>query len=591
MDKNDMRKNFKIVFKFIWEYDKLYIFFSIISIIVEGLTPALLLLIMQKIINAIQIQDSFKMILQFVIIYILLDLLKEIYSNFINYYNSKFEKNFELHISTKLFNKAEKLKLSDYENSNTYNVINRAQNEGGNRIITFYTSIINIISSIITLMTYVAILLSFRYWIIGIIILIPICKFVIETKYNKKGYSIIYARTNEERKTWYINYLLTYGSFYKEIKILGLFGFFINKYRNLVNHFNDQDLSLLKSKSVKFAFISIVEGIVDGFLFIYIILLGIKGEILIGNLLTYLNVIISCKNSITGILMNVSKSIRESLFIKQLFEFFDMQEEKNDGKITIDKIEEIEFVDVSYKYQNTDRYVLKNIKFKISGNEKIALIGMNGSGKSTLIKLMIGFYDNYEGTILVNKIDLECIDKLSLQRKISTLFQDYIRFESTFRENISYGDISLVNNSNKILSIITTFKFEDMLKAFPNGLDTQLGSWFDEGINISNGQWQKVALARAFAKNADIYFLDEPNAAMDVITENEVLRICKELLVDKMGVIITHKFNEIITTVDEIIVLDRGEIKERGQHLELLNLKGLYFELFNKYKHNNLEDI
>ena len=591
MDENDMRRNFKIIFKFIWEYDKLYILFSIISIIVDGLIPALLLLIMQKIINAIQTQDGFNTILQFVIIYILLDLLKDIYSNFINYYNSKFEKNFELHMSTKLFNKAEKLKLSDYENSNTYNVINRAQNEGGNRVITFYTSIVKIISSIIMLMTYAAILLSFRYWIIGVIILIPICKFVIETRYNKKAYNIIYARTNEERKTWYINYLLTYGSFYKEIKILGLFGFFINKYRILVKHFNSQDLNLLKEKSFKSVLISIMEGIVDGFLFIYIILLGIHGEILIGSLLTYLNVIISCKNSITSILMNVSQSIRESLFIKQLFEFFNMQEEKNEGKITIEKIEEIEFIDVSYKYQNTDRYVLKNIKFKISGNEKIALIGINGSGKSTLIKLMMGFYDNYEGTILVNKIDLERIDKLSLQRRISTLFQDYIRFESTFRENISYGDISLVDDSNKILSIINKFKFGDMLKAFPNGLDTQLGNWFDEGINISNGQWQKVALARAFAKNADIYFLDEPNAAMDVITENEVLCTCKEQLANKMAVIITHKFSDIITTVDDIIVLDKGEIKERGEHIELLNSNGLYYELFNKYKHSNLEKI
>lgn len=130
-----------------------------------------------------------------------------------------------------------------------------------------------------------------------------------------------------------------------------------------------------------------------------------------------------------------------------------------------------------------------------------------------------------------------------------------------------------------------------MLKAFPNRLDTQLGNWFDEGINISNGQWQKVALARAFAKNADIYFLDEPNAAMDVITENEVLCTCKEQLANKMAVIITHKFSDIITTVDDIIVLDKGEIKERGEHLELLNSNGLYYELFNKYKHSNLEKI
>lgn len=581
---NKMIKNLRKVTKFIWSYDKKYIFLSILTIIIEGVTPSLLLLLMQKIINKIQIQESLKTILVFVFIYLAVDLGREIYDNFVNYYNSKFEKKFELHISNQLFQKAKKLTLSDYENSNTYNVINRAQNEGGNRIISFYMSYIKIITSIVTIITYIAILISFKYWIVFIIIIIPICKFFIENKYNKAAYNIIYNRTNEQRKTWYINYLLTYGKFYKEIKTFNLFGYFINKYTTLIDRFNKQDLKLLKSKSIVIVLLSILEGLIDGALFIFVIILGIRGEILLGNLLTYLNVIISSKNSMTNILMNISQSIRESLFIEQLFEYFKMPEEDNTGKIEIDRIEKIELINVSYKYQNTDKYVLKNIGFKIENSKKVALIGMNGSGKTTLIKLIMGFYDNYEGTILINDINLNDIDKRSILQKISTLFQDYIRFENTFKENIGYGDFSIMDDEKKLVDIIERFGFKEMIDGFPNGVDTQLGNWFDNGINISNGQWQKIAVARIFGKMADVYILDEPNSAMDSITEKEVLSACDDILQNKMGIIITHKFSNIVESVDEIVVLENGVIKERGKSIDLLKLKGLYYELYNKYR-------
>lgn len=567
----------------IWAFNRFYILLSIISVFIEGITPSLLLIIMQNIINSIQINEKFGNIMKLLLIYILIDLFKELFLIFENYYNTKFEKDFELSISTKIFSKAERIKLSDYENSNTYDVINRAQNEGGSRIISFYTSLLSIFSSIVTLITYALIIISFKPWIIVIIIWVPILKFIIETKYSKKVYELIYDRTNDQRKTWYINYILTFGNFYREIKLFNLFEFFINKYKKYVEKFNFDDLYLLKSRSISSLFICFVDFFIDGSLFIYISLLGIRGSILLGNMLTYINVIISCKNSITSTLMSFSQMIRESLYIEQLFYFFSLSEENNKGKIRVSKIEKIEFINVSYKYKNAAGYALKNINLEISEDEKVAIIGINGSGKSTLVKLIMGFYDDYEGSILINSIDLKLIDKSSLRKRVSALFQDYIRYESTFKENILYGDINGCD-SNLFLDLIKAFKFNKMLDSFQRGVNTQLGNWFDEGINLSNGEWQKIALARAFAKKADVFILDEPNSAMDVITETETSQACKKLLEDKIGIIITHKLNNSLNELDNIIILDKGKIKEEGKHNDLLLLRGVYYRLFTQNK-------
>lgn len=577
--KTNIFSNLKKIIKYILEIDKKYIFISTLSIIVGGLMPSLAILIMQKIINEIQTGTSLENITIIVLFYLFLELFSVLLNNFMAYYDSSFNLKFSLKSSEIILIKASKLYLKDYENSKTYDLINRAQSGSGTKLLDYYFEFTNIIKQCITIISYLVILFTFRFWIIFVIIILPFFRYIISNKYNQKSFMLIKRRTNEQRKNWYITYLLTYGSYFKELKTFNLFNYFISKYKSINEQFNADDLDLAKCRTISNSFLSVLDMLIDGLLLFYILKMGIKGDILIGSVVMYVRTITDSKSGISMIFMKISNLINESLFIDQLFEYLNLPEENNQGKTIISTIKTIELKNVSFKYIHSDEYTLKNINLKICDHEKIALLGVNGSGKTTLIKLIMGFYYNYEGEIFINGINLKIIDRLSLLERMSTLFQDFAKYETTLRKNIAYGNLKILDDDNYINNILYQFKIDKMIKESEIDLDTQLGSLFDNGINLSMGQWQKVALARAFAKNSDLYILDEPNAAMDLITEYEISELYKKVLENKMGIIIVHKLNYIAKLVDRIIVLDAGEIVEEGTHEVLVKNNKLYSKL------------
>lgn len=559
--------------------DNKYIFISILSTIINGIISPISLIVMQKIINGVQVEKNLNIIIFYIIIYISIDLFNSIYSSILGYYNTKYTMKFNLYFSEKIYLKASRLSLSDYENSKTYDIMNRAQNQGGNNLLSYYGDFMSIITQLITLSSYIFILINFRVWLVIVIMIIPIFKYLINNNFNLKRFEIIKKRTNDSRKSWYLTYLLSYGNFYKELKTYNLFSYFINKYKSLIKRFNKEDLDINKSQIKWSSLISIIETLIDGFIFYFTISLGFLGQILIGDVITYIRAISNSKSNITSILLGLSNMVNQSLFIGQLFEFFDLKEEEVSNKIKIYKIKEIEVKNLYYKYTTSREYVLKNINLHINKNEKIAILGMNGSGKTTLIKLIMGFYKNYEGNILINGIEVRDIDKESLLKEISTLFQDFVKYEASFRENISYSNLDIMSKDEKIKNIASKFNFLDLINSYDKKLDTQLGMWFDDGVNLSMGQWQKIALARAFAKNSSMYILDEPNASMDAITEKEISDLYENILENKIGIIIAHRFVNIVNIVDKIIVLQNGEIIESGNHEELIKSGNIYKKL------------
>lgn len=234
---------------------------------------------------------------------------------------------------------------------------------------------------------------------------------------------------------------------------------------------------------------------------------------------------------------------------------------------------------LSFKYDTGD-YVLSNINFTFTEGEMFAIVGKNGSGKTTLSKLLMGLYDNYEGNIYINGIELRTIDKESYMKKTVSLFQDYIKYDATFRENIAYGNLDIMKDDDKIQEVIDTFKLANIIDKSINHLDTQLGYWFDEGKQISIGEWQKLSIARTFSRNADVIILDEPNSALDAISDFEISLLYEQLLQNKMGIIIAHKFSNFIHQANCILVLDRGYLVESGTHIELMNQKGIYHSMY-----------
>lgn len=585
MKKTKIIKNLLWIIRTIYRYEKKYIFLSFCNAIFNGITPVISLLVMQKIVNLIQISNTSLMnIFIFITIYILIELIKILSSNIYGVYNTKITLGFTLFFSKRILRKVSKLKLKDYENSETYDIINRAKNQGGDKLLSYYNNAIGVISNIVTMILYLSIVYFFRKWIIFVISFLPVVRYLISNYFNSKSFNIIRKRTNDSRKTWYYEYILTYGDFFKELKTYDLFDFIINRYANLKLRFNTEDTKLTKNSTIAFGIISFIECIIDGILFAYIILLGYHGDILIGDSITYTRTILQSKTTITNIVVNISELYKESLFIDQIFELLSLEEEINEGKQHINHIDTIELINVSYKYRENSDYTIKNINLKLESTQKVAIMGRNGSGKTTLIKLIMGFYDDYEGKILINGLDLKTLDKKSYLINISSLFQDYIKYEASLRENIAFGNLEVMNQDNRIYEIIENFGLQNIAE---RNIDVHLGSWFDNGINLSAGQWQRIALARTSIKKCSVYILDEPDAALDIISEEEVINLYDNIFNGKIGIIITHKFSKLLNLVDYIITIDDGTICEKGTHSELIKQQGIYGEMF-KAKINNM---
>lgn len=573
-------KNVFWVAREIFNYDKKYIYILLISVVISGILPPISTLLSQEVVNALQKKMHIKIIFFYVILYISVDLVDTLYKYGLQYYKTRFSYGFNLHFNIKILEKASKLKLKDYEDSETYNMISRAQDEGNGKQLVYIETFMNIFSGIITMISYLLIIISFKPQLVIIIIIVPIIKYLITKKIGILSFDLLKRRTNDLRKSRYFQYLMTYGEYFKELKIFNLFSVFIEKYKFYTKKFNDENLCLERKKAVSLSIVSIIETLVDGGLFSYIVYNGYIGTILIGNVLTYMKAITQVKQQMTVVLGTFSEIYKESFFIDQIIDYFQLLETNEERKIVINSIENIKIEDLSYKYKEGQDYILKNINLEIKRNETVALVGQNGSGKTTLIKLIMGFYDDYEGNIYINGIELKKIDQKSLIDKIATVFQDYVKYQATFRENISYGNMSVFEDDSVLYSICEELGIKRLIENSENKLDSQIGHWFDNGMQISIGQWQKVALARAFIKNAELYILDEPNSALDSIAEADMLKLYEKIIRNHMGIIVTHKFNVLVKRVDRIVVLSEGVISGIGTHESLLKLNSDYRKMY-----------
>ncbi len=573
-------KNVFWVAREIFNYDKKYIYILLISVVISGILPPISTLLSQEVVNALQKKMHIKIIFFYVILYISVDLVDTLYKYGLQYYKTRFSYGFNLHFNIKILEKASKLKLKDYEDSETYNMISRAQDEGNGKQLVYIETFMNIFSGIITMISYLLIIISFKPQLVIIIIIVPIIKYLITKKIGILSFDLLKRRTNDLRKSRYFQYLMTYGEYFKELKIFNLFSVFIEKYKFYTKKFNDENLCLERKKAVSLSIVSIIETLVDGGLFSYIVYNGYIGTILIGNVLTYMKAITQVKQQMTVVLGTFSEIYKESFFIDQIIDYFQLLETNEERKIVINSIENIKIEDLSYKYKEGQDYILKNINLEIKRNETVAFVGQNGSGKTTLIKLIMGFYDDYEGNIYINGIELKKIDQKSLIDKIATVFYFFFKYQATFRENISYGNMSVFEDDSVLYSICEELGIKRLIENSENKLDSQIGHWFDNGMQISIGQWQKVALARAFIKNAELYILDEPNSALDSIAEADMLKLYEKIIRNHMGIIVTHKFNVLVKRVDRIVVLSEGVISGIGTHESLLKLNSDYRKMY-----------
>lgn len=560
------------------KYSKVFLIISLLASIIQGIIPAISLRVMQRIINLLQAgETSLKVFFELILVYILIDLLQTVIGTVYSLYYTKFSLNFDKRIKILLLNKAVNLSLKDYENNDTYDVINRAKMQGGQDILNFYNLFVNIIGVLFKIGTSIIILSEFNLLIIPIIIVFPICKYLYSLKIGKLQYNVQVARTSGERKLWYIEYLLMTGNSFKEVKLYKLGERLVKQYSENKKEFISQDIAIVNRSSIGQVLLSIGDLILSGILFSYLVFCGISNWILIGDVVTYSRCIFTIKADMENIFGDIVTIFKNALFINLLYEFLDLSVKTESNGKRISHIKHIELKNLSYSYPHSEKKVLDNINLKIDKNKIIGLIGRNGAGKSTLLKIIMGYYDDYQGTVLVNGIDLKTLDLDDYRSKIGCVFQDFIKYEASLRENVGYGNLSQISNDIRIIEKLRQSGFN--MDIVDDGLETILGNWFGKK-QLSTGEWQKVAIARASIRDADIYIFDEPDSALDIFAEQELISEYKKMLKDKLGIFISHKVCQVSQIVEEIIVLDEGKVKEIGTHNDLMEIKGLYWELY-----------
>ena len=447
MRETNMKINFIKVSKLIWSIQPIYIIITIIVILISSLYPTISLLVMQTILNSLQSSNiRITELLVYVGIYISLDLSQTVLIACIGYYTEKYKAVIDLHVKSEILKKASHLTLKDYENTETYNIIQRAQNESDNKVTAYFNLVVSCFGVIVNVISFLILLFTFKGWLILFVIVIPIVKFYIQKEINMKQYKILVSRTGEERKTWYYSYLMTNGNYTKEMCLYKLYGLFLNRFQCNKEKFIKQDMKILRESTKKITVLSVIEQILDGCVFGYIVYNGILGNILIGDVVTYTKVIIQTKSKIQAELSSFAELEKQSLYLDQLFLLLDKEILNYESGIKVQSIDNIKVVDLKYRYKTQDKYVLNKINLELEKGKCYAILGKNGRKKTTLVKILMGFYDDYEGEIFINGINLRLINKENYRDKIGALFQDYGKYEATIRENIAYGNLKSLND-------------------------------------------------------------------------------------------------------------------------------------------------
>ncbi|MCL2426863.1 MAG: ABC transporter ATP-binding protein/permease [Oscillospiraceae bacterium] len=560
---------------------RIYLVLIFLLAVLFGVLPSISVLVMQAIINTLQTaEQSFQYIIILIAVYIGIDLFMGIAGVLSGYIESVLKMKSGITLKMSLLEKVKELSLKDFENTETYNLIQRAMGTSIENLFSFFKSFVYVLQSFISLIMFSLILLSWHWWLLPIIVFVPMIGTFIATHYGKKQFLIQKERAGDARKQWYYEFLLTNDIAFKEIKTFNLGDHFRNKYKQLSLIFLKQDRQLLKRRTVAQSFLLIIDQVIIAVLFAFIILQAFMGQILLGDLIAYTRSMSNIKSSTQALSSHVSAIYQNILNISLYFDFIDMKSvtEENIEEQPLTVIPSIEIKNLSYKYKGNDSYALKNINLKIERGNLIAFIGRNGSGKTTLVKILSALYNDYQGDVYFGKQNLRNLNTEELRKKVGILFQDFMKYELSAKENVAFGQLEKIDNNSEILEALIKTGMQEKIA----DLESQLGFWFDDGVQLSGGEWLRIALSRAFIRDAELFLLDEPNSALDSVSERRVLKSFKELTSDKIGIIVSHRIASIKNIVDQIVVFDDGCIQACGTHDELLKTSEIYRKLYEQ---------
>jgi ATP-binding cassette subfamily B protein len=489
---------------------------------------------------------------------------------------------FANHTSVKIMEHATTLDLEQFEDSLFYDKLERARQQTIGRTI-LLSQVLGQVQDMITMGFLAAGLAVFNPWLILLLVVAVLPAFIGESYFNDKNYSLSRRQTPERRELDYIRYIGASDETAKEVKLFNLSGFLIDRFRRLSNKFYIDNKKLAVRRSAWGTLFSLIGTLGYYGAYVYMISKTVQGRISVGDLTFLAGSFRQLRALLDGVLGRFTAVSQGAIYLKDFFDFFDIQPAIHPTPNARPFPNPIQhgfvFENVGFKYHNSDRFANRHLNFTLAAGEKLALVGENGAGKTTLVKLLARLYDPSEGRILLDGYDLREYDLAELRKNVGVIFQDYIRYQMTAAQNIAVGNIAEVENRELVERSAQKSMADAMIQRLAGKYDQALGRRFNQGVELSGGEWQKIALARAYMKDAQLLILDEPTSALDARAEYEVFQRFADLTEGKTAVLISHRFST-VRMADRILVLDKGELLEIGSHEELLAKEGRYAELF-----------
>ena len=505
-----------------------------------------------------------------------------IFGRLIDYFNQVLADRYTRHVSIQVMEHASRLDLQAYEDPVYYDRLERARVQATDRVLMIQLIGQLFQQAITTLSLSVGIFL-YSPWLLLLLIACLLPAFLGESHYAFLNYAKNFRQTPAKRQLDYLRQVGGSKEAAKELKLFGLAQFFTDRFRSIANAILDENLALNRRRLIAVSFLSTLSTSGYYGAFAWAVYRTVTGAISFDGLVFLTQAIMGASSNISQLFSTLSSIADQALFLTDLLAFFEMKPTvtSKPGALPAPRpiVEGFEFRDVSFVYPGTQREVLKHLNFRLEPGERVALIGQNGQGKTTIVKLMTRLYDPTGGRILLDGIDLREYDLEDLCREIGVIFQDFMRYEMTARENIGVGRIEFLNDDERIRTAAEKSLADGVIRRLPGGYEQMLGRRFEGGVDLSGGEWQKLALARAYLRDAQVLILDEPTAALDARAEYEVFKRFNELTIGKMALFISHRFST-VRMAERIIVLENGCIAEEGSHEQLMQRGGRYAEMF-----------